>query len=473
MLGFGIQSMGAASEFGSALTTWDIAEVARTPEGKALLKRYLNEIVEGPAFKGSPRSAQFLEYVVRQSSAGKMADLKERTIGVEFFGRPPAYDTGEDAIVRVTASDVRKRLVQHYSGAGTASEFRISLPAGGYVPELIRIPRVDADDRTHPSSPSESPIVIPEPRPAPMAASGHGRPFGWKYWLLPILGIVALTVGIALSIMNRSRNAVSAEKSGKSSSAAPWTALFDGSHRVLIVASDPNIEEIQRISHSSLSLSDYANQSYLPPGTSDLSPAQITFMKDILRGDKISAFDGSIIANLASLMSPGQNRLSVKAARDFRVEEIQTDENLVFLGSPRSNPWTSMFDPVLDFQFTFNAQSQREFVRNVHPAKGESGEYIPTAGGFDTGESFAIISVFHNPGYGGRVLILAGASGEGTEAAGNIVADPTRWAEVLQSCHLAQDASHRSLQLLLHVETVAGSPSTVNRVACHLLASGT
>ena len=132
-----------------------------------------------------------------------------------------------------------------------------------------------------------------------------------------------------------------------------------------------------------------------------------------------------------------------------------------------------MFDPVLDFQFTFNAQSQREFVRNVHPAKGESGEYIPTAGGFDTGESFAIISVFHNPGYGGRVLILAGASGEGTEAAGKIVADPTRWTEVLQSCHLAQDASHRSLQLLLHVETVAGSPSTVNTVACHLLASGT
>ena len=131
-----------------------------------------------------------------------------------------------------------------------------------------------------------------------------------------------------------------------------------------------------------------------------------------------------------------------------------------------------MFDPVLDFQFVFNTETQREFIRNVRPGKGESREYIPTAGGFDTGESFALISLLHNPGYGGRVLILAGASGEGTEAAGNIVADPARWAKILQSCHLTRDGAQQSLQILLHVETVAGSSNTVDAVACHVLGSG-
>jgi hypothetical protein len=472
MLGFGIQNMGAASEFGYASATWDIAQVARTPEGKTLLKRYLNEIIEGPAFKGSPRSAQFLEYIIWHSAAGKMADLKERTIGVELFGRSPAYDTGVDAIVRVTASDVRKRLVQHYSGVGNASEFRISLSAGGYVPALIRIPRVEADDLAHQPPLAETPVEIPDSGPTRLAASEYGATFGWKYWILPILGMIALTVGTVLSIMNHSVRTIIVGKRVTGSSSAPWATLFDGSRRVLIVASDPNIEEIQRISHSSLSLSDYANQSYLPPGTSNLTSSQISFMKEILRGDKISAFDGSIIANLASLTTPGQGRLLVKAARNFRVKDLQTDENLVFLGSPRSNPWTSIFDPVLDFQFAFDAQTQREFIRDVHPASGEKSEYIPTAGGYDTGESFAIISVFHNPGYGGRVLILAGASGEGTEAAGNLVADPARWAAILQSCHVTQDALRQSLQVLLHLETMAGSPSTVNTVACHLLASG-
>ena len=472
VLGFGIQFMGAASEFGHAPATWDIAQVARTSEGQTLLKRYLTEITEGPAFKGSTRSAQFLEYIIWQSAAGKMADLKERTIGVKLFGRTPAYDTGEDAIVRVTASDVRKRLVQHYSGIGSASEFRIRLPSGGYVPELIRIPKVGTDYFAHEVLPAENLVEIPDLRPALLPAPEYGASFGWKYWILPVLGIIALTAGIVLSIMSHTVRAMTAGKRVKASTSAPWATLFDGSRRMLIVASDPNIEEIQRISHSSLSLSDYANQSYLPPGTNNLSPFQISFMKEILRGNKISAFDGSIIANLASLMTPGQSRLLVKAARNIRVKDLQTEDNLVFLGSPRSNPWTSMFDPVLDFQFAFDAQTQREFIRNVHPGKGESNEYIPTAGGFDTGESYAIISVFHNPGYGGLVLILAGASGEGTEAAGNLVADPAGWAAILQSCHLKQDASRQSLQILLHLGTMAGSPNTVNTVACHLLASG-
>ena len=107
------------------------------------MSRSLAEVTEGAAFKSSHRSAQFLEYVVQHSAMGNADKLKERLIGIELFGRAPTYDTGEDAIVRVTASDVRKRLVQHYSQAGSTSEFKISLPSGGYIPELVRNPAFD------------------------------------------------------------------------------------------------------------------------------------------------------------------------------------------------------------------------------------------------------------------------------------------------------------------------------------------
>jgi hypothetical protein len=141
--------MVTAPEPGSAWTSWQVAKVASTSDGKTLLKRSMNEITQGAAFKGSPRSVQFLEYVISQAAAGRTDDLKERTIGVELFGRPPTYDTGQDAIVRVTASDVRKRLGLHYSGAGAASEFRINLPLGGYAPELIRVPKFETDVSAH------------------------------------------------------------------------------------------------------------------------------------------------------------------------------------------------------------------------------------------------------------------------------------------------------------------------------------
>ena len=117
----------------------EIAKTVSTDEDRAALRRHLRLIMEGEAFKGSRRSAQFLLYVVEKSLNQQLDVLKERTIGIELFGRTPAYDTGEDAIVRVTASDVRRRLLQHYGRAGQDTEFRIALPPGGYIPEIQRV----------------------------------------------------------------------------------------------------------------------------------------------------------------------------------------------------------------------------------------------------------------------------------------------------------------------------------------------
>jgi hypothetical protein len=93
-------------------------------------------VIDGDAFKGSHRSGQFLQYIVDQAIAGRFESLKERVIGMELFGRSASYNTGDDAIVRVTASDVRKLLLQHYGRYGATSAFRISLPSGSYIPEI-------------------------------------------------------------------------------------------------------------------------------------------------------------------------------------------------------------------------------------------------------------------------------------------------------------------------------------------------
>src|SRR6202789_1172846 len=126
-----------------SITDPRIAEFAKLSETKgdiASLQKHLKEVIEGDAFKGSHRSGQFLQYIIDQSIAGHFDSLKERVIGMELFGRSPTYDTGDDAIVRVTASDVRKRLLQHYGRPGATSGFRISLPSGSYIPEILRDP---------------------------------------------------------------------------------------------------------------------------------------------------------------------------------------------------------------------------------------------------------------------------------------------------------------------------------------------
>src|SRR6201985_322519 len=128
--------------------TSEIGKILETEQDIELFQQHLKEVIEGAAFKASQRSGQFLKYIVDQAIAGHFESLKERVIGIELFGRSPTYDTGEDAIVRVTASDVRKRLLQHYGKEGANSEFRISLPLGAYIPEIARKTRSSANDNS-------------------------------------------------------------------------------------------------------------------------------------------------------------------------------------------------------------------------------------------------------------------------------------------------------------------------------------
>jgi hypothetical protein len=72
-----------------------------------------SSILASPHFSNSKRYPAFLRHVVEKSLDGQAEDLKERTIGVEVFGRHPDYDTNADPVVRVSAGKVRKRLAQN------------------------------------------------------------------------------------------------------------------------------------------------------------------------------------------------------------------------------------------------------------------------------------------------------------------------------------------------------------------------
>ena len=87
-------------------------------------------------FRTSKRSQDFLRYVVENTLQGHGDMLKERTIGIEVFGRPTSYDPSDDATVRVKAGEVRKRLGIYYSDLGAHNPVRIELPSGTYVPEF-------------------------------------------------------------------------------------------------------------------------------------------------------------------------------------------------------------------------------------------------------------------------------------------------------------------------------------------------
>ena len=96
----------------------------------------MERILASPLFKKSRRFPNLLRFVVERSLHGHVEPLKERTLGIEVFGREPDYDTNLDPVVRTTAVEIRKRIAQYYHEAGHENEIRIDFPAGSYLPEF-------------------------------------------------------------------------------------------------------------------------------------------------------------------------------------------------------------------------------------------------------------------------------------------------------------------------------------------------
>jgi hypothetical protein len=160
-----------------------------------------------------------------------------------------------------------------------------------------------------------------------------------------------------------------------------WSAFFRSPHSTQIITSDPNIAEIEAFTGGQLSVSDYANHNYIPD-PSKLTPEVTNFCRNILRGDKAAAVDMPIAVYIGQMALASSRNVSVHAARSIQIQDLASEDNFVFLGSPRTNPWSALFSDQLDFRFVFDPKAKTEFIRNERPRPQEASTYVPTAPGW-------------------------------------------------------------------------------------------
>jgi hypothetical protein len=409
---------GRANHFDQMAAMTKIVEIA--PQALAL-RAHVRQIVDSSAFRNSRRSQEFLRFIVDRALDGHFDELKERSLGVELFGRAPSYDTGGDSIVRVTARDVRKRLSQFYAESGFDSGFRVELPPGSYIPEFRKV------NAALPANVATTALEIPA----------------------TIQRKSVMRVCIAL----------------------PWSVLSQPNRQIHIIFCDPDIVNIQRLLNFSISLSDYANQRYWPKSELQNPETQHILLAASFRGANVAAVDAGIALKILGLSGLGPKfTMDTRTARSVRLADFKTDDSFVLLGSPRSNPWVELFQDQLDLRFEFDGVRKAEFLRNKRPRAGEASIYVPTAEGWDTGQAYAIVALVDNPNQGGQVLLLAGSNAEATEAAGKLATNHALLAQTLRSHGIDPRGQPRHFEILLRVSTMAGSPNTFEVIACHVLA---
>lgn len=156
-------------------------------EQVGMVRIHLREVLSSTAFAGGKRAQEFLQLVIDHGLAGQLDSLKERMIGAEMFGRSVDYDTANDAVVRVKATEVRRRLAQYYREAVPAPPVRIELPVGSYVPKFFWAPPTKSCSvaESQEAIDSQSPRVEPDPQASRISLRG---------WMLLLATILLLLV---------------------------------------------------------------------------------------------------------------------------------------------------------------------------------------------------------------------------------------------------------------------------------------
>jgi hypothetical protein len=139
----------------------------------------LERVAAASSLRRAARLREFLMFVGTQSLKLGRHDIHEQEIGETVFGRPQSYDTGQDNIVRVSATELRKRVDAYFAAEGAAEPIVFEIPRGSYLP-MFRLRQASGLSETS-TAVSQSASVVTIPLAVPHYApepddSGQPRP---------------------------------------------------------------------------------------------------------------------------------------------------------------------------------------------------------------------------------------------------------------------------------------------------------
>lgn len=160
----------------------------------------LERAAASPALKRAARLREFLLYVGAKSIKEGRTSIHEQEIGQAVFGRQPSYDTSQDNIVRVSATELRKRVDAYFATEGLGEAIVFDIPRGSYFPSF----RLRAA-----AAPALPPAAACSP-PAPARSAGQPLPAPrWRGFLLLAVSLIAVVLAVACVVLWRQNQSLS------------------------------------------------------------------------------------------------------------------------------------------------------------------------------------------------------------------------------------------------------------------------
>jgi hypothetical protein len=401
------------------------ATAALTDEERKAIHEQLERLLINSHFKQSRRFPSFLRFVIDQTLQGQTDLLKERTLGIEIFGREADYDTASDPIVRVTATEIRKRIAQYYQEPGHETELRVSLPAGSYIPQF-HWPQA-AKETGHAEivvapPPSVSAELLEVETPLDQTQR-QGRPAFWRRATVGILAAAVLCAAAAYLWHSVQRSAFDFF----------WGPLVKSSEPVLFCVADQS-------RYSTITLRDAA------------TPSRQTQLQDNLTAIIID--DLNPIVRVAGLLQANGKKYTLKGEGTTDLMDLRNGPT-VFIGA-FDNAWTLRLTAPLRYHFANNPDmTDFSIVDSTKP--GQAGWVVDRFQQMTTNNyrDYAIVARFTDSTTGKLAVVAAGVARGGTRVATEYLTDPADLAQLERAA-----GNKKNMEVVLSTQIIDGEPGT-------------
>ena len=431
-----------------------IGHETHEPLSPDLIHQALARVLTSAPFHTSKQSQNLLTYLVEKALTDQDEVLKERTIGIEVFGRVPDYHTADDPIVRSRAGEVRKRLAQYYqSEAARDCTVQITLQPFSYRPTFSLVSDPHAGGR---NISGEEPSALASEYGQKEHEQDTGPPITqpskrvpWYWW-----GIVAAVLcgflGLSwMEFINSQRSELDLF----------WGPIFKSKKPVLIYSGTNSvyypIHDFFPAPASGEDVSQGLND-ILPP----LGEGRQITAKDLEPNntDYVQVGDISTNVNVAVLLASHHLAFDLRSGSGASFEDFHKSST-VLIGA-FSNSWTLDMTGNLTFVFDRNHSIRERGGQN------RTWSSVRTDGASEKDkvvEDYAIISRLLDSKTGGLMISIAGISTCGTRAAGEFVTDPLLLGKLKNLPRHAWESNN--FQILLHSNFVKCVPTSTDIVA--------
>ena len=401
--------------------------------GRDQFSQEIDRIINSHILHGSESLCRLLQYLAKHAIDRPNAPLKEYQIATEVFGRRSDFDPQSDSTIRVQAGRLRLKLAEYYSAEGADDPIIVELPKGTYILSFHHRGSVALKTVAHRD--------VLEPPAAP------------RFWITAaaVLAVLLVISVITIGTLLTSRKPVATAHAGIYE---PPAEAFQSFWKPFVTDAE---EPWVIFSNAAFVGRPETGMRYYTAGRDPQSAIwdHYTGVGEVLA-----------IHSLDQVFGLFRRQLRVKRGSLFSLDDAKNND-LIFIGSPSENLTLGEIPSTQSFVFQRVATGPRKgdlAIVNTHPQPGEAREFLASRAS-PLVEDYAVIGLVPGLTPEHSVLILAGTTTFGTQAAAEFVSRQNSVEDLLNRLAGSKTGSLVPFEAVIHVKVARGVPVESELVA--------